>query len=67
MPSDKKLIIKEENCPKNHRCPAVNICPVGALSQQGFGVPAVDYGKCIKCGKCSGFCPKKALVLDAGN
>ena len=32
----KKLEIKLENCPQNHKCPAVKICPVGALSQKDF-------------------------------
>ena len=59
----KKLVINNDNCPKNHACPAVKICPVGALSQNGFNAPVIDYGKCIACGKCSNFCHKKALVL----
>lgn len=59
----KTLIIRNENCPQNHKCPAVNICPMGALSQNGFNAPVIDYDKCIACGKCSNFCPKKALVL----
>ena len=60
---NKKLNIIVENCPQNHKCPAVNVCPVGALSQEGFQVPTIDYTKCISCGKCSDFCPKHALVL----
>ncbi len=60
---EKKLDIILKNCPQNHKCPAVNICPVGALSQEGFNAPIIDHNKCIKCGKCSNFCPKKALVL----
>lgn len=59
----KRLNIITENCPQNHKCPAVGICPVGALSQTGFSAPVIDYGKCVRCGKCSAFCPKKALVL----
>ena len=61
---EKKLKIIIDNCPQNHKCPAVKVCPVGALSQEGFNAPKIDYDKCIKCGKCSNFCPKKALVLD---
>lgn len=61
---EKKLNIIIENCPQNHKCPAVKVCPVGALSQEGFEAPKIDYEKCIKCGKCSNFCPKKALVLE---
>ncbi len=52
-------------CPQNHPCPSVKICPVGALVQEGFDAPKVIEEKCIDCGKCSGFCPKKALVLEA--
>lgn len=59
----RKLIINNENCPKNHACPAVRICPKGALSQKDFNAPEIDYDKCIACGKCSDFCPKKALTI----
>ena len=51
---DKKLKIIIENCPQNHKCPAVNVCPVGALSQKDFEAPIIDYDKCIGCGKCIG-------------
>lgn len=60
----KKLNVIVENCPQNHPCPSVKICPVGALTQEGFQAPVVDLEKCIQCGKCAGFCPKKALVLE---
>lgn len=60
----KLLILKKENCPQNHKCPAIKVCPVGALSQVSFNAPIIDYDKCIKCGKCSNFCPKKALILE---
>ncbi|MFI3212336.1 MAG: 4Fe-4S binding protein [Eubacteriales bacterium] len=60
---NKKLMVIKENCPQNHKCPSVAICPVGALKQEGFLAPTVDHDKCIKCGKCVSFCPKKALVL----
>ena len=60
----KILNIIKEKCPQNHPCPSVRICPVGALSQNGFDAPVIDREKCIKCGKCSTFCPKKALVLQ---
>lgn len=61
---EKKLKIILEKCPQNHKCPAVKICPVGALSQEKFNAPVIDYDKCIRCGKCSNFCPKQALVLE---
>lgn len=60
----KILNVKKDNCPQNHPCPAVKVCPVGALSQAGFNAPTVNHDKCIRCGKCSNFCPKKALVLN---
>lgn len=52
-------------CPQNHPCPSVKICPVKALTQKGFNAPTVDEDKCIDCGKCSKFCPKRALVKNA--
>ena len=61
---ERELKILIENCPQNHKCPAVAICPVNALSQNGFEAPVIDENKCIRCGKCSNFCPKKALVLE---
>lgn len=61
---EKKLNIIVEKCPQNHKCPAVEICPAGALSQNKFEAPVVDLNKCIRCGKCSNFCPKKALILE---
>lgn len=60
----KILNIKKDNCPQNHPCPAVKVCPVNALSQTDYDAPVVDREKCIRCGKCSQFCPKKALVLE---
>ena len=60
---EKKLEIIMENCPQNHKCPAVKVCPVGALTQEGFKVPNINYDKCIRCGKCSNFCPKKAIGI----
>ncbi len=61
---EKTLRVIVEKCPQNHPCPSVRVCPVGALSQVDFQAPTVDHGKCIRCGKCSNFCPKKALVLE---
>ena len=60
----KTLNIKTDNCPQNHPCPAVKVCPVGALSQTDYNAPVIDRAKCIRCGKCSSFCPKKALELE---
>lgn len=57
------LIIKKERCPQNHICPSLAVCPVGALSQDGFNAPTVDSEKCIRCGKCIKFCPMKVFAL----
>lgn len=48
-------------CPQNHKCPAIRVCPVGAISQNGIGLPRIDASKCIDCGKCVAFCPMGAL------
>ena len=29
---ERKLKIITEKCPQNHKCPAVNVCPVGAIN-----------------------------------
>ena len=60
----KKLVINNDNCPKNHACPAVKICPVGALSQNGFNAPVIDYGKWIAGGTCSNWCPTMAVGVE---
>ena len=36
---ERKLKIITEKCPQNHKCPAVNFCPVGALTQTNFEAP----------------------------
>lgn len=59
----KTLVVIQEHCPQNHPCPSVPICPVNALKQNGFDAPTVDLDDCISCGKCTNFCPMKALVL----
>jgi len=57
------LEVNQRRCPQNHKCPSVRVCPVGALSQQGYHAPSVDQEKCIECGKCVRFCPMGALLL----
>ena len=61
---EKKLGVIVESCPQSHPCPSVSVCPVGALSQEGFHAPTVDHDKCVRCGKCVSFCPKRALILE---
>lgn len=61
---EKQLNVIAENCPQDHPCPSVRVCPVGALTQEGFQAPKVDREVCIRCGKCAAFCPKRALVLE---
>lgn len=59
----KTLVVIKENCPQNHPCPSVPVCPVGALTQNKFSAPSVNTDLCIKCGKCTFSCPRGALVL----
>ena len=61
---ENRLQVIVANCPQDHKCPAVGVCQVGALSQEGFHAPTVDHDICIQCGECSTFCPMKALVLE---
>jgi ferredoxin len=56
--------VKLSRCPQNHKCPAIRICPVGAITQTGVGLPVVDSSKCTKCNKCIRFCPMDAFEKD---
>lgn len=53
--------IDKNLCPQNHACPLIDICPMEAITQEGFGLPKIDDTKCIECGKCMKFCGKKAI------
>jgi Fe-S-cluster-containing hydrogenase component 2 len=56
------LTISKLHCPQNHRCPMLSVCPVEAITQNGYGLPVIDEEKCIECGKCTRFCPKGAVT-----
>jgi len=58
------LKVINDKCPQNHRCPALKVCPVNALKQEGNNAPTVDLSLCIECGECTNFCPMQALVLE---
>ncbi|MBN1270817.1 MAG: 4Fe-4S binding protein [Candidatus Aminicenantes bacterium] len=49
-------------CPGDHICPAIRLCPTGALVQRGLKAPDIIPEKCIDCGICSYYCPYNALV-----
>jgi Fe-S-cluster-containing hydrogenase component 2 len=55
------LTIDKKLCPQNHTCPMLRICPVDAISQNGYGLPAIDAEKCIECGKCTQYCGMGAV------
>jgi len=50
------IYVEPTHCPENHPCPALRVCPVGALSQDGFAAPKVDEEKCTDCGACTSYC-----------
>ena len=55
------LTIDPARCPQNHRCPLIDLCPVGAISQEGFSLPAIDPDLCIECGHCIEICGRHAV------
>ncbi len=55
------ITIDKNRCPQNHICPLVATCPVGAIAQEGVGLPTIDTNKCIACGKCVKMCGMKAM------
>jgi len=59
-----EMVVNKNRCPQNHKCPAVRVCPVGALKQEGYNAPVVDDEACIKCGKCVNFCPMGAIQMQ---
>lgn len=51
------VTVNEKGCPKNHRCPVMNICPTGAIVQRSpYEAPTIIEDKCIDCGKCARSC-----------
>jgi ferredoxin len=57
-----RLIVNRNKCPRNHKCRAVAICPVGAIAQKDRTcLPVVDADRCILCEKCIHICPKRAF------
>ncbi|MEG1510180.1 MAG: 4Fe-4S binding protein [Clostridia bacterium] len=59
----RKLEINIARCPQSHSCPSVNVCQVGALTQDKFNAPVIDHNKCVVCGRCVNFCPMKAFYI----
>ncbi len=57
-----ELTVNRNKCPQNHKCPAIAVCPQGAITQKDpFSLPVIDKAKCIVCGKCIRFCPMGAF------
>jgi Fe-S-cluster-containing hydrogenase component 2 len=55
------LTINPLACPQNHRCPIMRVCPAGAISQDGYGLPFINEALCTECGKCIRYCPMQAV------
>jgi ferredoxin len=55
------LTINPYACPQNHRCPIMRVCPVDAISQDGYSLPVINDAQCIECGKCAKYCPMQAV------
>lgn len=55
------IIVDKNLCPQNHSCPSIKVCPVEAITQNGFDLPKIDSEKCIICKKCINFCTKQAI------
>jgi len=55
------ITIDKNKCPQNHKCPAIKVCPVNAISQTNYELPRVNNEICIECKKCINFCPMRAI------
>lgn len=56
-----KIIIDTTKCTKDHKCLAVQVCPVYALKQNKFDAPTINEKTCTQCGQCITACPMEAL------
>ena len=36
------LTVDKNRCPQNHKCPMLRVCPVDAITQDGYGLPRID-------------------------
>ncbi|AIZ56115.1 4Fe-4S binding domain protein [Candidatus Methanoplasma termitum] len=56
------MTVNKAKCPQDHKCPAIKVCPNGAISQKTiYSLPEVDPALCVLCGACEDFCPKGAF------
>ena len=55
------ITIDKNRCPQNHKCPAIKVCPVNAISQTDYKLPVINNEICIECKKCIKFCPMRAI------
>jgi ferredoxin len=53
--------VAQNKCPQDHKCPAIKVCEVQAISQNGYSLPVIDESICVDCGKCIEFCPMGAI------
>jgi Fe-S-cluster-containing hydrogenase component 2 len=59
-----QITVDKNLCPQNHKCPAIKVCPVQAMNQNGYELPTIDQEKCINCKKCVKVCPKRAIRAE---
>lgn len=55
------ITVDKNRCPQNHKCPAIKVCPVKAISQKDFELPVINNNICVECLKCIKFCPMGAI------
>lgn len=59
------IVVNDRYCPQNHRCPAISLCPQGAISQETIhSGPRVDHDLCTACGDCARICRTFSRVND---
>ncbi|MDO9510341.1 MAG: 4Fe-4S binding protein [Bacteroidales bacterium] len=61
----RKVKVEANNCPQNHFCPVIPVCPVGAIKQSSpFEAPVIDDEKCTNCGRCTPYCGYGAIQMS---
>lgn len=61
-----KIIVDKTKCSEDHKCLAVEVCPVYALKQNKFNAPTINAKTCTQCGQCITSCPMEALKKVRG-
>lgn len=60
----KEVVVISGQCPANHPCPVISICPTEAIEQANWhSEPSINKDKCTNCGLCTRYCGYGAFAI----